>query len=66
MAAPSPDYKLIVLVVSVVTLVWAVAVIAALLTGDLRPALTATPLVGAVVGWITGVRIWRQRNGGGE
>lgn len=49
-----------------VTFCWVVSIIAGVVLGDYQPALYTTPLMGAVVGYVTGVRLWKNgKNGDG-
>jgi hypothetical protein len=55
-----PDGLLTVIVVLVVTVVWAASIFIGFLVGSFEAALYTTPLMGACVGYVTGVRIWRN------
>lgn len=51
--------------VTAVTLVWCLAFIAGFVSHDYEPLIYASPPMGLVVGYATGVRILRKVNGAG-
>lgn len=57
---PPVDGLVTVIVVLVVTFVWALSILIGFVVHDFQAALYTTPLMGAVVGYATGVRIWRN------
>jgi uncharacterized RDD family membrane protein YckC len=57
---PPLDGLITVIVVLVVTFVWAVSILVGFLVHSFEAALYTTPLMGAIVGYATGVRIWRN------
>lgn len=59
-ARPPADGLLTLIVVLVVTFVWAISILVGFLVHTFEAALYTTPLMGAVVGYATGVRIWRN------
>lgn len=58
-----PDGLLVVVVIMVVTFVWAASILIGFVEHSFEAALYTTPLMGAIVGYITGVRIWRNGKG---
>lgn len=58
---PSPrDGPIAVVVIMVVTFVWAASILIGFLEHTFEAALYTTPLMGAITGYVTGVRIWRN------
>lgn len=51
------------IVIIVVTFVWAVSILVGFILRNFEAALYTTPLMGAIVGYITGIRIWRNGHG---
>lgn len=49
-----------VVVIMVVTFVWAASILIGFLEHSWEGALYTTPLMGAIVGYITGIKIWRN------
>lgn len=62
---PPPDRELVKFVVVAVTIVWALAFIMGFYSHDYEPLIYASPPMGLVVGYVTGVRILRKMNGAG-
>jgi ribose/xylose/arabinose/galactoside ABC-type transport system permease subunit len=63
MAPPRPvprDGLVSVIVILTVTFVWAISILVGFLEHEWQAALYTTPLMGAIVGYITGIRIWRN------
>lgn len=63
MAPPRPiprDGLVAVIVIMVVTFVWAASILIGFLEHEWRGALYTTPLMGACVGYVTGIKIWRN------
>ena len=54
---------LVVFVVVAVTLAWVAALGVAAFTGNYNALVVSTPLAGACVGYVTGMRIWRNGEG---
>lgn len=52
-------------VVIVVTLAWTITLLASLYTREYEPLIYASPPMGLIVGYVTGVRILRKNGGGG-
>jgi hypothetical protein len=55
-----PDGLITVVVILVVTFVWAHSILIGFIEHTFEAALYTTPLMGAIVGYVTGVRMWRN------
>jgi hypothetical protein len=49
-----------VIVVLTVTVIWSLSILIGFLEHTFEAALYTTPLMGAVVGYVTGIRMWRN------
>jgi hypothetical protein len=58
-----PDPRLVTFVVITITVAWLVALCVGLIRGDYQPLIISTPLEGAIVGYATGMKIWRNGQG---
>jgi len=55
-----PDGLITVVVILVVTAVWSISILVGFFEHTFEAALYTTPLMGAIVGYVTGVRIWKN------